>query len=79
MAGREVYNLGRGGYLFNISFSRMRVSHVSSSILGPEELEIWVWIRLSSQKGHELKQEYDNNFDHALASDLPNVGLIPRF
>lgn len=65
----------------SLSFSPLRMVDISGFILGPEELEIWVWTGLSSQKGHELKQEYSSNFDHALTFDSQEVllGQFPDF
>ena len=42
MAGQSLYT-----FVESWSFSTLRVVHISSSILGPEELEIWVWTGLS--------------------------------
>ena len=58
--------------------SSLRMVHISGFILGPEELEIWAWTGLSSQKGHELKQEYNSNFDHALTFESQEV-LLGQF
>lgn len=58
-----------GNFAASVSLSRMRAVRVSSSVLGCEELEIWVCTALSSQKAHELEQGCNNNFDRALTFD----------
>lgn len=49
-------------FVASLCSSRMRVVHISGFVLGCEELGMWVWTGLSSQKVHELKQDYNNNF-----------------